>query len=192
MVKRSGCRVSSCGKNLTRADVVQLVFRPGEGDVILSQVLTAGRLARGQAERGVCAGYDPAAEQFVLNMLAKAVSTTGAVPGGEGCRTGAHEGELVKLLRMLMLLALAPMGVGGATRCGFAQNQQPTPKQRTTTLTVQARVVLLDVIVTDRDGHVVTDLKRDEFRVEEDRLPQSIRPLIRRPSMRCRRGSCRC
>jgi beta-galactosidase len=64
--------LASCGKNLTRILVVELVFGPSKGKVILSQVLTAGRLARGYQEPGLYGiRHDPAAEQFTLNMIAK-------------------------------------------------------------------------------------------------------------------------
>ena len=63
-----------CGKNLTRVPVVELVFGPSKGNVVLSQVLTAGRLVPGHQEPGLYGiRYDPAAEQFTLNMIAKAL-----------------------------------------------------------------------------------------------------------------------
>jgi hypothetical protein len=64
--------LASCGKNLTRIPVVELAFGPSKGKVILSQLLTAGRLVRGQQEPGLYGiRYDPAAEQFTLNIIAK-------------------------------------------------------------------------------------------------------------------------
>ena len=67
--------LANCGKNLTRVPVVELVFGPGKGNVILSQVLTAGRLVRGRNESGLYGlRYDPAAEQFTLNLVAKALA----------------------------------------------------------------------------------------------------------------------
>ena len=67
--------LASCGKNLTRAAVVELQFPPGEGDVILSQLFTAGRLTPGAAQPGAYGiRFDPAAEQFVLNILARALN----------------------------------------------------------------------------------------------------------------------
>jgi beta-galactosidase len=63
-----------CGKNLTRIPVIELTFGPSKGRVILSQALTAGRLVRGHQEPGLYGiRYDPAAEQFTLNMIAKAL-----------------------------------------------------------------------------------------------------------------------
>jgi hypothetical protein len=66
--------LSTCGKNLTRTDIVELTFGPGKGNVILSQALTAGRLVRGAAEPGLYGiRHDPATEQFVLNILARSL-----------------------------------------------------------------------------------------------------------------------
>jgi beta-galactosidase len=45
--------LATCGKNLTRIPVVELGFGPARGKVILSQVLTAGRLVRGCEEPGL-------------------------------------------------------------------------------------------------------------------------------------------
>ena len=42
------------------------------------------------------------------------------------------------------------------------------------TFKTQARAVIVDVVVTDRDGHPVQGLPRDSFRVEEDGHPQKI------------------
>jgi hypothetical protein len=67
--------LASCGKNLTRIPIVELAFGPSKGKVILSQILTAGRLARGYQEPGLYGiRYDPAAEQFTLNVIARVLS----------------------------------------------------------------------------------------------------------------------
>jgi beta-galactosidase len=67
--------LSTCGKNLTRTEIVELSFGAASGKLILSQALTAGRLARGSAEPGFYGiRYDPAAEQFALNMLSEALT----------------------------------------------------------------------------------------------------------------------
>ena len=64
--------LANCGKNLTRVPIVELDFGEGKGKVLLSQALTAGRLARGHHEPGLYGiRYDPVAEQFTLNMLAE-------------------------------------------------------------------------------------------------------------------------
>lgn len=60
------------GQGLSRTPVVKLTFGAGKGAVIVSQLLTAGRLgASASGEAGVYAlRQDPAAEQLVLNMIA--------------------------------------------------------------------------------------------------------------------------
>jgi VWFA-related protein len=45
----------------------------------------------------------------------------------------------------------------------------------TTTLTVQSQLVVLDVVVTDKAGHLVTNLTKDDFAVSENGVPQNIR-----------------
>jgi len=52
-----------------------------------------------------------------------------------------------------------------------AQDNEP----HTATLTVNARLVVLDLVVRDKDGKPVTDLGAKDFRVFEDGIPQSIR-----------------
>jgi hypothetical protein len=64
--------LANAGKGLTRTPVVKLSFRQGAGSVILSQLLTAGRLLPRHEEAGPGVyglRYDPVAVQFVLNML---------------------------------------------------------------------------------------------------------------------------
>jgi VWFA-related protein len=51
-----------------------------------------------------------------------------------------------------------------------AKAQQPDVP----TLNVSSRIVLLDVVVTDKQGRPVTDLKQSDFAVYEDKLPQKI------------------
>jgi hypothetical protein len=59
-----------CGKNLVRTPVVEIDFGRKKGKLILSQLLTAGRLGQGFGEQGKWGiRYDPAAVQFVLNMM---------------------------------------------------------------------------------------------------------------------------
>lgn len=42
------------------------------------------------------------------------------------------------------------------------------------TITRNARIVILDMVVTDAKGNVVTDLKKDDFHVTESDEPQTI------------------
>ena len=60
----------NAGKNLTRTPLIMLSFGEGKGKLIVSQLLTSGRLAEGFGEEGLYGvRYDPVADQFVLNMM---------------------------------------------------------------------------------------------------------------------------
>lgn len=62
------------GKNLTRTPIVMINFGEGKGKLIVSQLLTYGRLANGFGEQGLYGiRYDEVATQFVLNMMNLAV-----------------------------------------------------------------------------------------------------------------------
>jgi hypothetical protein len=66
--------LASCGKNLTRTPVAVIKFGEGKGKLIVSQLLTAGRLAKGFGGEGFYdVRYDEAAVQVVLNMLNVAI-----------------------------------------------------------------------------------------------------------------------
>lgn len=54
------------------------------------------------------------------------------------------------------------------------QNPQVDPNAPTTTLRVNSRAVLVDVLVTDKNGNPVTGLKQDAFTVSEQGKPQTI------------------
>ncbi|MEM8994448.1 MAG: VWA domain-containing protein [Acidobacteriota bacterium] len=60
-------------------------------------------------------------------------------------------------------MTLAVLGSAGLT---FAQTTDPSPSQFEDLIEVSE--VLLDVLVTDRDGNVVVDLKPEDFVVEDD------------------------
>lgn len=67
--------LACCGKNLTRTPVVCIGFGEGKGKVIISQLITDGRLNRNKrcsSVEGYGTRYDEAAVQTVLNMLATA------------------------------------------------------------------------------------------------------------------------
>ena len=73
--------LANAGKNLTRTPVVKLAFGNGEGKVVVSQLLTAGRLLPGESEPGpgiYGLRYDPIAVQMVLNMLDAALPARGS------------------------------------------------------------------------------------------------------------------
>ncbi|MGC1450885.1 MAG: VWA domain-containing protein [Candidatus Sulfotelmatobacter sp.] len=56
----------------------------------------------------------------------------------------------------------------------IGQNNDAATNNPDTTLKVNSRAVLVDVIVTDRNGNPVKGLKADDFTVEEQGKPQSI------------------
>jgi beta-galactosidase len=71
--------LATCGRHLVRSPAVQVDMDPsrGGGRLVLSQCLTRGRLAPGFGESGFYGRrYDPAVEQFTLNLLAIAAGRT--------------------------------------------------------------------------------------------------------------------
>jgi len=76
------------------------------------------------------------------------------------------------------LVAASLIAITAATASG--QQQPPTGTQPTRdangtyTITRNARIVILDMVVTDAKGNVITDLKRDDFRVTEMNEPQTV------------------
>jgi VWFA-related protein len=62
---------------------------------------------------------------------------------------------------------------------GQAARAQTTPAaeqpQGGFTIQVHSRIVLLDIVVTDHQGHIVNNLTRDDFKVYEDKVLQPIR-----------------
>ncbi len=54
----------------------------------------------------------------------------------------------------------------------FARGQAPSSPAAT--IQVDSRIVLLDISVTDANGKPVTDLRQDEFRITERKVPQTI------------------
>ncbi|MGA2497903.1 MAG: hypothetical protein ABSH20_09185 [Tepidisphaeraceae bacterium] len=66
--------LASAGKGLLRSPVVQIDFESGMGRVVISQLITQGRLARGFGTPGRYGlRYDPVAVQFTLNMIRRCV-----------------------------------------------------------------------------------------------------------------------
>lgn len=64
--------LANCGKNLSHTPVALLEFGPNRGKLVLSQLITQGRLLPGQGEPGLChLRHDPAAAQVVWNLLAQ-------------------------------------------------------------------------------------------------------------------------
>ena len=86
--------------------------------------------------------------------------------------------------RLLLLLLLAlPLHIDSVAQQAVPQPApdqaspalQPRPeKDGTYTIRSTARLVVLDVVVTDAKGNLARDLKREDFRVTESGAPQSI------------------
>src|ERR1039458_689647 len=51
----------------------------------------------------------------------------------------------------------------------------PSPQKTAPVLTINARIVVLDVVVTDKAGNLVPGLTRNDFTVYEDQTRQTIR-----------------
>src|SRR5438445_6310070 len=65
----------------------------------------------------------------------------------------------------------APPPAGPQTSAGG--DQQPAA-QPPVTYSVDVSLVEVDAVVTDREGRVIRDMRRDEFRIFEDGKPQTI------------------
>lgn len=60
-------------------------------------------------------------------------------------------------------------------RAQDGDDEGPRQAPKTATITVNARLVLLDVVVTDKAGNPVRDLTKDDFSIFEDGVKQRIR-----------------
>jgi VWFA-related protein len=83
----------------------------------------------------------------------------------------------LRLGRHCTIAALAMAFVMVATlRAGLVQSQTRDSQkpQDASTLRIETELVQIDVVVTDKDGKLVTDLKREEFQLLEDGKPQNI------------------
>jgi VWFA-related protein len=87
--------------------------------------------------------------------------------------TGFQETMLsIMTLPLRLFLPLVMVGV----LAGQVQAQEvPGVPQETTTLHVASRLVVLDVVVLDKNGKFVPNLDRSQFTVTEDKVPQVIR-----------------
>ena len=80
---------------------------------------------------------------------------------------------------VLLSLSLTKLGAQapeqGSTPASPTQGQQPAPQQGAPTrITVPANLVVVPVTVKDSSGHLVPDLRRDEFRIFEDNIEQRV------------------
>jgi VWFA-related protein len=54
------------------------------------------------------------------------------------------------------------------------QDQKPVVNQKTPTFSVEAAMVVVDITVRDRSGKPVENLKKEDFKIYEDNVPQNI------------------
>jgi VWFA-related protein len=73
----------------------------------------------------------------------------------------------MKLLQSVPLLAIVL-----AAPCVA---QVPSTSNDDSHIAVKSQLVVLDTVVTDRKGNIVTNLKREDFQVYEDGVPQTVR-----------------
>jgi VWFA-related protein len=77
------------------------------------------------------------------------------------------------ILTVSAALLLAASGHPAA----LAQTAAPSAVAQTTTLNSDVRRVNVDVVVTDSKGHPITGLTQQDFKIEEDKVPQTLRFL---------------
>src|ERR1700743_3634543 len=75
-----------------------------------------------------------------------------------------------------------PLTAQQGTPAGTTQNQvQPSAQPGDYVLKVGTQLVDLDVVVTDKQGNIVDNLNKNDFKITEDKQPQTIlnfdRPL---------------
>lgn len=75
----------------------------------------------------------------------------------------------------LLALAAALALLWSGTRISAGAAQSTSSGDDVATLKVNARIVVLDVTVTDKSGHLVDGLTQSDFTVLEDKVPQAIR-----------------
>ena len=78
----------------------------------------------------------------------------------------------VRLAALFVFLTGTVLGAG--QNPAPASSQPPPPSPQGPTFRVRVDYVEVDVVVTDRDGNLVRDLKKEDFQVLEDGKPQTI------------------
>ncbi|MBI4462189.1 MAG: VWA domain-containing protein [Acidobacteria bacterium] len=84
------------------------------------------------------------------------------------------------LATLSVLLALVVLPLTGAQQPPSEQKQGPIqpkprePQEEPYTLRVEAPLVSVDVVVTDRDGNFIPNLQKENFRIVEDGVEQTI------------------
>ena len=76
----------------------------------------------------------------------------------------------------IAIQAVVLLGLSSGLYVGLAQAQQTAEASggATTTIRAESRLVLVDVVVTDKNGNYVEDLSKADFRVYQDHQEQKI------------------
>src|SRR6266705_3584374 len=83
--------------------------------------------------------------------------------------------ELISRRLFFLSLLFLACGLFAQNPSNSKENQGPSaPGEAVTTFKATTRVVLLDVIVTDKHGRLVTDLNRDDLTIVEQGKQQKI------------------
>ncbi len=84
---------------------------------------------------------------------------------------------MCRLLSSLLALAFVPTVLlrRDSRTCRFQANQLKQPGSATTTLRATASLVVVDVVVTDKDQHAIHGLKESDFALLEDKVAQPIK-----------------
>ena len=85
----------------------------------------------------------------------------------------------IRFLSVIMLFVLALVAAAQPSReqkpkADANQNQPPAPDQEIETLTIDTNLVTVPVIANSRTGTYIGDLKKEEFKLAEDGVPQEI------------------
>src|SRR4029434_10820850 len=85
-------------------------------------------------------------------------------------KTACEESVMKKRLALLLSFALLPAAVSPTRIRAQSQAQRETEDK----ILLKANEVLLDVVVRDKKGHAVKDLKPNDFEVYEDNVRQDV------------------
>jgi VWFA-related protein len=83
-------------------------------------------------------------------------------------------GFLIGLLVAALVLPLGVMRAAAQAQQGPAKPQPPETQQGQVSIAVEVPVVTVDVVAATQHGDVLTGLKKENFRVLEDGIPQTI------------------
>jgi len=118
------------------------------------------------------------------NLIARALLLAPLVVATECCMLAQEPSQPVASPSQSAPAAQTPTAQGTPSQRPqappSAQQQVPSGAEPTKdanglyTIRRSSRIVILDVVVTDKKGNIVTDLKRDDFKVTEAKEPQTV------------------